>query len=625
MKYLRIYSIHQHNFRTIYLFLLLSLLYLTTVYPETRFLANDYNIFMNSAVDDNYLLMSDDPNTSEWLICGTNSWEDLKTYLPEAKSAGLSISVVVLPPYQSDPVCSEGSFSEPFEQDYILWAQEIAYLSLRYSNLISYRIEDLQENLNLGYLRASYIDSIITAGNSINPRLQFITFHKIFYVDRDASGTGDGSSWGNAANSLDDINWTLVTLGDTVYVSGGADSTTYGAVNIYQASGAYWNNMYVRDGLAVIAPSWEPGHNGGVYFVNSDTTKRAFAVWGTSNLKITGFNVYSTAPVSYPSTGALGATMFFLKEDSLITIDNCNIYSDGRSDPVYLEKARNMSITNNHIESLSNTYRNDQDPIQIYEGGGGHTITGNTIKMGAAATDAVTAHRDGIQWNTREGLTYNQTSTIANNFIYQSSASATNVNSGIYLSSVGSNRFLIYNNIIKLSAANAIPLFINDASPDDAYALSDFIFNNTFITSGYGAPLQISGLPVDTLVIKNNILYGSGIYSLNFSGGFATIDYLDVDFNQHYLTGNANGRINRNVQENLTFAQWQGLGYDVNGGLGNVTFDDITDSVAIAFKLVEGSSGIDDGTVISIFSTDIEGTLRPVGTTWDKGAFEHVP
>ena len=75
-------------------FLLISVLFITNVYPDTRIISgSSVNNYSNA----------DDPNPSEWLLCGTNSWEDLKSYLPEAKSAGISISVMVLPPYQSDP------------------------------------------------------------------------------------------------------------------------------------------------------------------------------------------------------------------------------------------------------------------------------------------------------------------------------------------------------------------------------------------------------------------------------------------------------------------------------------------------------------------------------------------
>ena len=165
-------------------------------------------------------------NPSEWIICGPTSWQDLKNYLPEAKMNGISVSVMLLPPFQSTTICSQGSYSEPFGNDYIRWAQEIASLSLRYSNLTQFGIYELRENLNLGYLRHTYIDSVITAGKSLNPRLQFISPHRNFYVDRDATGNGNGTSWTNAAINFP-FKLGFNRGGDTVYISGGTDSTTY--------------------------------------------------------------------------------------------------------------------------------------------------------------------------------------------------------------------------------------------------------------------------------------------------------------------------------------------------------------------------------------------------------------
>ena len=201
-------------------------------------------------------------NPTEWIICGPTSWEDLKTYLPEAKMAGISVSVMLLPPFQSTLVCTDGPYSEPFGNDYIRWAQEIATLSLRYSNLISYGIDDLRENINLGYLTQDYVNQIVTAGKSINPRLQFISPNKNFYVDRDATGNGDGTSWTNACTSIASVFTKAITAGDTIYVSGGTDSTTYIDDN---TKDRIISKSFISD--VVIAPSWETGHNGEVYFV----------------------------------------------------------------------------------------------------------------------------------------------------------------------------------------------------------------------------------------------------------------------------------------------------------------------------------------------------------------------
>ena len=111
------------------------------------------------------------------------------------------------------------------------------------------------------------------------------------------------------------------------------------------------------------------------------------------------------------------------------------------------EAANHLSITNNTIETLNNGYTNEQDGMQIYKGGGGHTITGNTIIL--RGTNSY-PHRDGIQFAAAEGGNNYLQTTIANNFIY---------NSGqvLFLSDVGSGCFLIYNNILVNVSTNQLP------------------------------------------------------------------------------------------------------------------------------------------------------------------------
>ncbi len=42
-----------------------------------------------------------------------------------------------------------------------------------------------------------------------------------FYVDKDAKGNGNGSSWTNASKTVSGLNWSYIKTEDTIYVSGG--------------------------------------------------------------------------------------------------------------------------------------------------------------------------------------------------------------------------------------------------------------------------------------------------------------------------------------------------------------------------------------------------------------------
>ena len=86
------------------------------------------------------------------------------------------------------------------------------------------------------------------------------TFATNYYVDRDASGNGSGTSWANASTKLSACHGRPINAGDTVYISGGNDSTVYSQTDqilqINLISGGY---SYV-----VITKGKDAGHNGDV-------------------------------------------------------------------------------------------------------------------------------------------------------------------------------------------------------------------------------------------------------------------------------------------------------------------------------------------------------------------------
>lgn len=116
-------------------------------------------------------------NTYMWLIGGGNDWEDFKDFLPLAQKAGISVWAYLRPPTETPATGYDGPYSEPYKSDYIGWAKAIAKLSLKYSNLVGYVIDDFWYNTP-AYERgtlfaASYIRKMVTAGKSVNPDLNF--------------------------------------------------------------------------------------------------------------------------------------------------------------------------------------------------------------------------------------------------------------------------------------------------------------------------------------------------------------------------------------------------------------------------------------------------------------------
>lgn len=110
-------------------------------------------------------------NTYNWLIWkNTNDWEDLKQFLPIAKSNNIKVWVTLVPPSESKPKAQWNS--EPYETDYVKWAQEIAKLSLQYPNLTTLSIDDFAHNLS--FFTPQYVKEIVESMKGIHPNLCFV-------------------------------------------------------------------------------------------------------------------------------------------------------------------------------------------------------------------------------------------------------------------------------------------------------------------------------------------------------------------------------------------------------------------------------------------------------------------
>lgn len=542
-------------------------------------------------------------DTENYTIDKVNSWENLLSFLQEAKINQTLVRITLLPPSQSPPINPDGNYSEPYRLDYVKWAQEIARLSLRYSNLREYTIKDLQENIDLGYLNQSDINNIITASDTINSNLSFNTnLPNHYYVDKYAGGNGNGSNWRNAAISLSALNWNNITGGDSIFVSGGNDSTTYSYVQLL-------NKIFTGDNV-VITKGEDANHNGKVIF-SAASGSTTFDVYNCQNIKITN--------ITFKFELSDGSRVVYIRGNSEnCALENCHIISNGHAHCLQLGYATNCSIINDTLEVLANNYTSEQDDINITRGNGGNTIIGNILIQ--RGTNAVPS-KDCLQIGYQSGGTSNALTTIANNFCLAESS----VSHGIYANTQYSNRFLIYNNIIVLqNGGDAFNIGLTDS--DTSYNLSLRFFNNTVVTNGTNGCAFVVG-NADTLVSENNIFLNNnqGSAIMRFRGlGLRGCKNINIENNTYNQNGKAI-RIDTTYTgtNQISFSAWQSLGYDKDSDNGSFSFIKNISSNPYDYELKSGPTIINKGIDLSeYFSWDYNNTHRPQNDIWDKGAFE---
>jgi hypothetical protein len=112
-------------------------------------------------------------NANTYSFCIHNfatDWEDLKLILPQARARGIRIWGSVVPPSESPPRLK--MYAEPFRLDYHQWAMAFAKLSLEYTNLVAWSIDDFTHNLK--FYTPDYVKTMVDGARGINPHLAFV-------------------------------------------------------------------------------------------------------------------------------------------------------------------------------------------------------------------------------------------------------------------------------------------------------------------------------------------------------------------------------------------------------------------------------------------------------------------
>ena len=400
-----------------------------------------------------------------------------------------------------------------------------------------------------------------------------------WFVDKNASGDNNGTSWTNAWESFSAINWGSLEPDDTLYISGGTDSTVYNETLNISASGTSGHQLVVTKGLST-------GHNGKVV-IEGDLTRDnciKFSVEG-DYVTLSYLNAQNSLSAVIEANsgwaGSYGNYTFKTDHHIGIRIEHCNLYlTDGYG--ISLKGVDSYTGYHNYIHTVENTAaQTDGYWVQACSN---TVIDGDSIIIRNTNT---TPHCDGIQMN------QDTSSTIKNCYIEHTDSKTSN-SQCIYLTE-GFGNAVIYNNVTNMgtAASNAISvrqLTIGDYTSITIY--SNTVYGNSSNILSHGIWVtEFTGVPL----IKNNILACFGVAG----AGIVSSDYSGTDYNLQY---------------NLLATR----------GTNILTSDPLfTDRNAKDFTLQGGSPAIDAGATLgSPYNVDRLGITRPIGTAYDIGTYE---
>ncbi|MBK7498999.1 MAG: hypothetical protein IPI19_07825 [Ignavibacteriales bacterium] len=476
--------------------------------------------------------------------------------------------------------------------------------------------------------------------------LVFMTVNaqNVWYVNRDATGGDTGRNWANAWTDFDStdywgagngINWKIIQPGDTIYVSGGTDSTIYspnGAYGIRLGYGTSSKNTFASGYPVVVTPAYQTGHNGDVYISAYGTESPILAIMNLSNIKFIGFTIIDNR-IGGSGMVQLGDNDAELR-DSLIFFEDNHIIGKGITEVLYINGTK-TTVRNCIIENLPNDLPNSQDAITMSGGNGGHTIDRNIIilRNGNNETDA---HRDGIQlsnlgFNVPAGQRL--TITISNNLLIDTNPEGTHWNNMLYnygWTQSANARFVIYNNIfVNRKIRTGVGGLAIGRYYVGSYSEYNSIYflNNTIISKGSSGSM-FTGWAIDTLVMKNNILIkdslAPNILNIENTTAYWNATYKDIDYNYYAEYAGISSPFAVAGGINKSWSQWQSDGFDVHGNSGNSTAVIFANKYGLNKEDYYTETGRDEGVDLSaefpFLRYDILGNERT--GSWDMGALE---
>ena len=357
-----------------------------------------------------------------------------------------------------------------------------------------------------------------------------------WYVDNAVALSGNGLSWQTAWKNPVNIEWGLVSPGDTIFVSGGPISKTYSGLFEIARSGAPGSPILVTPGV-------DAGHNGQVIFDFGRSADSYVYLRNCSHVVFQGFSLRNGGSGAVAWLEELGGGVLF--QHNVVETGTGGGNGNARGIDIRRCEGRyGANIVRNNTISTTDSSRSQTDGI--YSMDNGHNalvIEGNSIVVNnrndAGHSDCFQSYRDG--------------SMVVSNNLFQSSRSGRD-NHAVWIADIRDGGTLTFSDNRSVSRNGASNVTVWRSGPD----------------AGNGA----------VRIERNEIVGGSR--ALNFER------LPDVEINRNVVRPDPTGVAYfmaitplrpRNVERNeihtrrvanvlgstKTWQEWQRMGYDANG------------------------------------------------------------
>ncbi|MCX8089447.1 MAG: hypothetical protein N3I86_00710 [Verrucomicrobiae bacterium] len=477
-----------------------------------------------------------------------------------------------------------------------------------------------------------------------------------WYVNPDATGLNNGTSWSNAWRNFASIVWGSagVRAGDTLYISGGAAGRIYTETLTVGASGTASSRIFIR-------PGQDAGHNGPVTWdfdaLGDSGSGSAIAMNGRNYITIDGgmngarhfvirnlrniLNEFAGVAIAADNARGLVVSNVHiynvnnaLKAWSATEYDIGGNVFQGRGDAVVsLVASSGSSAVNrfhhNVVEILFNTATppGGSGPYAGPDGlqcGGNISIYANTFKVTRTSVYTSSQHPDSIQ-------TVGDDVRIYNNEFVNIGDSA--IDRGLYADQTPSDIW-IYNNVFRIvDAVDTFPEYIRlyaGSGGGSLVSLNHFkVLNNLFVDNVHNYyPIRLNSFNNSAATgsgneIKNNIFcnMGTATYPVFFIENAPNLQF-EFDRNVYFNSGAA-PHINYRGRA-YTLGEWKSA-FEPGAITAAPQFVSYSPRAATNdFHLRPTDTAARDAGVnlSAYFSTDKDGVVRPQGAGWDIGPYE---